>query len=143
MDRCGIGADLRSMGVAADLIQAALGDRAPTGGSWARAIRIRKFGAEPPEEWAERTRQARFFAVSWLFIGSYPSGHWRPISTRIHKIEHSFLFEGCGRPQCLSGILSRGVAIRWCRPAPSYPENDPTLLFTNAGDGAVQGCLSR
>ena len=54
-----IGADLRSMGVAADLIQAALA----TGPDWrelARAIRIRKFGAEPPEEWTERTRQARF-----------------------------------------------------------------------------------
>ena len=54
-----IGADLRSMGVAADLIQAALA----TGPDWrelARAIRIRKFGAEPPEEWTERIRQARF-----------------------------------------------------------------------------------
>ena len=54
-----IGADLRSMGVAADLIQAALA----TGPDWrelARAIRIRKFGAEPPEEWTEKTRQARF-----------------------------------------------------------------------------------
>jgi regulatory protein len=54
-----IGADLRSMGVAADLIGAALA----TGPDWrelARAIRIRKFGAEPPEAWSERTRQARF-----------------------------------------------------------------------------------
>jgi regulatory protein len=54
-----IGADLRSMGMAADLIQAALA----TGPDWrelARAIRIRKFGAEPPEEWTERIRQARF-----------------------------------------------------------------------------------
>ncbi|HEX4674397.1 MAG TPA: regulatory protein RecX, partial [Steroidobacteraceae bacterium] len=50
---------LRSMGVAADLIEAALA----TGPDWrelARAIRVRKFGAEPPEEWTERTRQARF-----------------------------------------------------------------------------------
>jgi regulatory protein len=54
-----IGADLRSMGVATDLIQAALA----TGPDWrelARAIRIRKFGSEPPEEWTEKTRQARF-----------------------------------------------------------------------------------
>ena len=54
-----IGADLRSMGVAADLIEAALA----TGPNWrelARAIRVRKFGAEPPAEWTEKTRQARF-----------------------------------------------------------------------------------
>jgi regulatory protein len=54
-----IGADLRSLGVPADLIAAALA----TGPDWrelARAIRIRKFGAEPPEEWTEKTRQARF-----------------------------------------------------------------------------------
>jgi len=54
-----IGADLRSLGVPPDLIDAAL----KTGPDWrelARAIRIRKFGAEPPEEWTERTRQARF-----------------------------------------------------------------------------------
>jgi regulatory protein len=54
-----IGADLRSLGVPADLVEAAL----ETGPDWrelARAIRIRKFGAEPPEEWTERTRQARF-----------------------------------------------------------------------------------
>jgi regulatory protein len=54
-----IGADLRSMGVPAALVEAALA----TGPDWrelARAIRIRKFGAEPPEEWTEKTRQARF-----------------------------------------------------------------------------------
>jgi regulatory protein len=54
-----IGADLRSLGVPADLVAAAL----ETGPDWralARAIRIRKFGAEPPEEWTEKTRQARF-----------------------------------------------------------------------------------
>ena len=54
-----IGADLRSLGVPADLAEAALG----TGPDWrelARTVRIRKFGAEPPEEWTEKTRQARF-----------------------------------------------------------------------------------
>jgi regulatory protein len=54
-----IGADLRSLGVPPDLIDAAL----KTGPDWrelARAIRIRKFGAEPPGEWTEKTRQARF-----------------------------------------------------------------------------------
>jgi regulatory protein len=54
-----IGADLRSLGVPATVVEAAL----ETGPDWrelARAIRIRKFGAEPPEEWGEKTRQARF-----------------------------------------------------------------------------------
>jgi regulatory protein len=54
-----IGADLRSLGVPAALVDAALA----TGPDWrelARAIRIRKFGAEPPAEWTEKTRQARF-----------------------------------------------------------------------------------
>ena len=54
-----IGADLRSLGVPPALVEAALG----TGPDWrelARTVRTRKFGAEPPEEWTERTRQARF-----------------------------------------------------------------------------------
>jgi regulatory protein len=54
-----IGADLRSLGVPATLVEAAL----DTGHNWrelARTVRIRKFGAEPPEEWTEKTRQARF-----------------------------------------------------------------------------------
>jgi regulatory protein len=54
-----IGADLRSLGMPAALVETALA----TGPDWrelARAIRIRKFGADPPEEWTEKTRQARF-----------------------------------------------------------------------------------
>jgi regulatory protein len=54
-----IGADLRSLGVPPTLVEAAL----DTGHNWrelARTVRIRKFGAEPPEEWIEKTRQARF-----------------------------------------------------------------------------------
>ena len=54
-----IGADLRSLGVEATLVEAALG----AGPDWrelARTVRTRKFGAEPPEEWTEKTRQARF-----------------------------------------------------------------------------------
>ena len=54
-----IAAELRSLGVADALVDAALA----TGPDWralARDVRVRKFGAEPPEEWAERTRQARF-----------------------------------------------------------------------------------
>jgi regulatory protein len=54
-----IGADLRSLGVPATLVEAALG----SGPDWrelARTVRTRKFGAEPPEDWTEKTRQARF-----------------------------------------------------------------------------------
>ncbi len=54
-----IGADLRSLGVPSELVEAALG----AGPDWrqlARATRVRKFGAEAPEDWTERTRQARF-----------------------------------------------------------------------------------
>ncbi len=54
-----IGADLRSLGVSSDLIEAALGS-GPDWPALARATRVRKFGAEPPENWSERTRQARF-----------------------------------------------------------------------------------
>jgi regulatory protein len=54
-----IAADLRSFGVADTLVDAALA----TGPDWralAREVRTRKFGAEPPEDWTEKTRQARF-----------------------------------------------------------------------------------
>jgi len=54
-----IAADLRSLGIPDPLIDSALG----TGPDWrklANEVRIRKFGAEAPEEWAEKTRQARF-----------------------------------------------------------------------------------
>ena len=54
-----IGADLRSLGVPATLVEAAL-DTGPDWRELARTVRIRKFGAEPPEEWTEKTRQARF-----------------------------------------------------------------------------------
>jgi regulatory protein len=54
-----IAAELRSLGVPDTLIDTAL----TTGPDWralAREVRVRKFGAESPEEWAEKTRQARF-----------------------------------------------------------------------------------
>ena len=54
-----IGADLRSLGVPDALVEAAL-EAGPDWRELARTIRLRKFGAEPPEEWAEKTRQARF-----------------------------------------------------------------------------------
>jgi regulatory protein len=53
-----IAADLRSLGVPDPLIDSALG----TGPDWrklAQEVRTRKFGTETPEEWAEKTRQAR------------------------------------------------------------------------------------
>jgi regulatory protein len=54
-----IGADLRSLGVPPTLVEAAL-DTGPNWRELARTVRVRKFGAEPPEEWTEKTRQARF-----------------------------------------------------------------------------------
>jgi regulatory protein len=54
-----IAADLRALGVAEELIAAALAT-IPDWPALARQVRVRKFGAEPPEEWTERTRQARF-----------------------------------------------------------------------------------
>jgi regulatory protein len=54
-----IAADLRALGVAEGLIEAALAT-VPDWRRLAQAVRVRKFGAEPPEEWGERMRQARF-----------------------------------------------------------------------------------
>jgi regulatory protein len=54
-----IAAQLASLGVPRELIDAALG----SGPDWravAVAVRRRKFGAAPPESWAEKARQARF-----------------------------------------------------------------------------------
>lgn len=54
-----IAADLKALGVSDTLIEAALAG-GPDWRALARAVRARKFGDEPPEEWKERTRQARF-----------------------------------------------------------------------------------
>jgi regulatory protein len=54
-----IAADLASLGASRDVIDAALG----SGPDWravAGAVRRRKFGASPPDSWAEKARQARF-----------------------------------------------------------------------------------
>ena len=54
-----IAADLRALGVPAELIEAALA----VGPDWralAQEVRRRKFGPEPPENWSEKARQARF-----------------------------------------------------------------------------------
>jgi regulatory protein len=54
-----IAADLRALGVASDVIEAALAS-GPDWRALARDVRTRKFGAESPEDWTEKTRQARF-----------------------------------------------------------------------------------
>jgi regulatory protein len=54
-----IAAELRSIGVAEALIDAALA-AGPDWRTLAREVRTRKFGAESPQKWAEKTRQARF-----------------------------------------------------------------------------------
>ena len=54
-----IAADLASLGAPRELIEAALG----SGPDWcavAGEVRRRKFGAAPPDSWAEKARQARF-----------------------------------------------------------------------------------
>jgi regulatory protein len=54
-----IAADLASLGLQAELIDAALA----AGPDWvalSREVRSRKFGPDPPDSWAEKARQARF-----------------------------------------------------------------------------------
>ena len=51
--------DLDTLGVAAPLIDEALA-AGPDWAALARDVRRRRFGAEPPAEWAEKGRQARF-----------------------------------------------------------------------------------
>jgi len=54
-----ITADLKPLGVPAEVIEAALA----TGPDWralAREVRTRKFGAQEPPDWPEKARQARF-----------------------------------------------------------------------------------
>jgi regulatory protein len=54
-----IAADLRALGVAEELIDAAL-ESGPDWRALADEVRRRKFGPEPPETWPEKARQARF-----------------------------------------------------------------------------------
>jgi regulatory protein len=54
-----IAAELRRLGVASELVESALG----AGTDWnalARKVCRSKFGSEPPGNWAEKARQARF-----------------------------------------------------------------------------------
>jgi regulatory protein len=54
-----IGADLRALGVAGELIEAAL-ESAADWGLRAGEVRARRFGREVPSGWPQRARQARF-----------------------------------------------------------------------------------
>jgi regulatory protein len=54
-----IAADLASLGAPRELIEAAV-ESGPDWRAVADAVRRRKFGAVPPDTWAERARQARF-----------------------------------------------------------------------------------
>lgn len=54
-----IAAELKALELPGDLIDSAVA----AGPDWrmlARAVRVRKFGADPPSDWSERARQARF-----------------------------------------------------------------------------------
>ena len=54
-----IAADLASLGAPRELIEAAVGS-GPDWRALAGTVRSRKFGAAPPDSWAEKARQARF-----------------------------------------------------------------------------------
>jgi regulatory protein len=54
-----IASDLRDLGLKEELIDAALAS-GPDWRALAREVRIRKFGLEAPDSWAEKSRQARF-----------------------------------------------------------------------------------
>jgi regulatory protein len=54
-----IAQELKTLGLPPDLIDAAL-ESGPDWRARAREVRIRKFGLEPPDTWAEKGRQARF-----------------------------------------------------------------------------------
>jgi regulatory protein len=54
-----IAADLASLGAPRELIEAAV-ESGPDWRAVAGAVRRRKFGAAPPDSWAEKARQARF-----------------------------------------------------------------------------------
>jgi regulatory protein len=51
--------DMAAAGLPSDLIDEALA-AGPDWKALARDVRERRFGAEPPEDWAERARQSRF-----------------------------------------------------------------------------------
>jgi regulatory protein len=54
-----IAADLASLGAPRELIEAAVAS-GPDWRTLAGAVRRRKFGAQPPDSWADKARQARF-----------------------------------------------------------------------------------
>ena len=71
-----IGADLRRHGIPAALIESALAAGSGLGGAGAQAV-SRQVRPGDAGELAREGAADALFAVSWLFIGSYPRGHWR------------------------------------------------------------------
>lgn len=67
-----IGLELKRLGIAPDLIAQALDPRSPEWGERAADLRRRRFGAAPPEDAKERTRQVRF-----LLYRGFTSAHVR------------------------------------------------------------------
>jgi regulatory protein len=55
-----IAQELRELGVAPALVEQAVGAASPAWGARCARLRRRRFGDEPPAEWKERARQARF-----------------------------------------------------------------------------------
>jgi regulatory protein len=54
-----IRAELQALGLSGEQIEAALVE-GPDWQALAREVRVRKFGLEPPVEWPQKARQARF-----------------------------------------------------------------------------------
>ncbi len=69
-----IAADLGSLGAPRELIEAAVAS-GPDWRALAGAVRARKFGAAPPDSWAEKARQARF-----LQYRGFSSDHIRAVT---------------------------------------------------------------
>jgi regulatory protein len=100
-----IAADLRAFGLSDALVDAALG----AGGDWhtlAREVRSRKFGPEPPPDWAERARQARF-----LQYRGFSSDHIRSALGVVidpdYYLEQTALPERSGRPPRFPRVFPR------------------------------------
>lgn len=54
-----IAAELRALDLSAEMVENALAS-GPDWRALARDVRVRKFGTEPPADWPEKARQARF-----------------------------------------------------------------------------------
>lgn len=66
-----IAAELRALDLSAEMVENALAS-GPDWRALARDVRVRKFGTEPPADWPEKARQARF-----LHYRGFSSDHIR------------------------------------------------------------------